>query len=166
MSEERKKSQKRNWNDRPIMLQPDLKKSKESSAPTQASSQASSQNSSEQQEAVSSQQPSQKPQQPSQQPQQEAVSSQQPSQADSQQFVAIPENDTPNPPAVSEQEAQLPFQDALTLSCPDGSTIHLKIESSQARSSKLEVSVKSQDLNIEIKSEPNVASPAPNCRLL
>ena len=115
-----------------------------------------SQNPSEQQEAVA----------------RKSVSSQQASQADSQQSVAIPEpeNDTPNPsefaaltqdslksPAVSEQEAQLPFQDALTLSYPDGSTIHLKVESSQARSS---ISVKSQDLNIEI------ASPAPSCRLL
>ena len=175
MSEEPKKAKKRQWNDRlpgipgRPWLEPGLKKSKESSAPTQASSQASSQNmtknpgqliekqnSPEQQEAVA----------------RKSVSSQQASQADSQQSVAIPEpeNDTTNPsefaalaqdslksPAVSEQEAQLPFQDALTLSCPDGSSIHLKVESSQARSS---ISVKSQDLNIEI------ASPAPRCRLL
>ena len=146
MSQERKMSKKRNCNDRPIMLQPDLKKSKESSVPTQASSQNMtknlhqlnnenlrqliedlSQNSSQQQEAVA-----RKP-----------VSSQQASQADSQQFVAVPEPkaDTPNPSqvaalaqnsqkssAVSQQESQLPDQAALILSCPVGTTIHLKIE--------------------------------------
>ena len=189
MSQERKmKLQKRNYNDPPIMLQPDLKKSKESANPSQASSQTMTKNQpqgrNENLYLLPRKKLSQNPSQHQETVQSKPVSSQQASQTDSS-FVAVPEpeNDTPNPSqvaalaqnsqkpsGVSRQESQLPNQAALILSCPVGTTIHL--EPLQDRTS---ISVRWQGLDIGIPSVvptdsvPNVASqasPAPRCRLL
>ena len=182
-------SKKRNYNDPlppipPIMLQPDLKKSKESANPTQASSQTMTKNQpqgrNENLYLLPRKKLSQNPSQHQETVQSKPVSSQQASQTDSS-FVAVPEpeNDTPNPSqvaalaqnsqkpsGVSQQESQLPNQAALILSCPVGTTIHLKIEPLQDRAS---ISIQSQGLDIEIPSVPSIApqaSPAPRCRLL
>ena len=196
MSQERKiKLQKRNYNDPPIMLQPDLKKSKEITDPTQASSQTMTKNLPQRRNENLNQlieKLSQNPSQHQETVQSKPVSSQQTSQTDSS-FVSVPEpeNDTPNPSqvaalaqnsqkpsGVSQQESQLPNQAALILSCPVGTTINLKIEPLQERTS---ISVRWQGLDIGISSvvptEPVVptdsvsnvasqASPALRCRLL
>ncbi len=94
----------------------------------------------------------------------------------SKNAVPEPKADTTNPSqvaalaqnsqkssAVSQQESQLPDQAALILSCPVGTTIHLKIEPSQDRT---RISVQSQGLEATISNVASPASPVANCRLL